>query len=123
MFAYYAKWIASFSEKVAVPSKTTNFPLNASAIEAFELLRKSLLTACLHCIDDNETFTLECDASDFAIGAVLNQKGRPVAFMSKTLSPSECRYPSIEKEATAIIQVVRRWSHNLCPRKFILITD
>ena len=31
--------------------------------------------------------------------------------------------PSIEKEVTAIIQAERRWSHYLCRRKFILITN
>ena len=123
MFAYYAKWIANFSEKISLLTKVEQFPLNTDAVAAFEVLRKSLLNTCLHCIDEEEPFTVECDASDFAIAAVLNQKGRPVAFMSKTLTPSECRYPIIEKEATAIIQAVRKWSHNLFRRKFTLITD
>ena len=92
-------------------------------VRAFEILRQCLLNACLQCIDDKEPFTLECEASDFAIGTVLNQKDRPVAFMPKTLTSSKCRYPTIEKEATAIIQAVRRWSHYLCRCKFTLIKD
>ena len=43
--------------------------------------------------------------------------------MSRTLSKSERRYPSIEKEATAIIEAVRKWSHFLHARPFTLITD
>jgi len=123
MFAYYAKWIADFSEKIALLTKVDHFPLSADAINSFEILRKSLLNACLCCNHDDEPFTVECDVSNFAIGAVLNQKGRPVAFMSKTHTPSRCRYPTIEKEPTAIIQAVRRWSHYLCRRKFTLATD
>jgi len=97
MFAYYAKWFPNFLEKIALLTKLDHFPSSADAINSFEILRKSLLNACLYCIDDDEPFTIECDASNFAIGAVLNQKGRPVAFMYKTLTTSECRYPTILK--------------------------
>jgi len=54
------------------------------------------------CINDYEPFTVECDASDFAIAAILNQYGRPVAFMSRSLSRTECKYPTAEKDATFI---------------------
>ena len=68
----------------------------------------------MHCIDKEEPFTVECNASDFAIVAVLNQKRKPVAFMSKTLTSSKCHYSIFEKEATAIIQAVQKGSHHLC---------
>ena len=53
----------------------------------------------------------------------MNQNGRPVAFMSKTLSKSERGYPSVEKEALAIIEAVRKWNHLLSRQMFTLITD
>ena len=90
---------------------------------AFERLRKELLSACLKYIDENEPFNVECDASDFAIAAVLSQGERPVAFMSRTLSKSECNYPTVEKEAASIIEAVRKWGHYLYSRPFTLITD
>ena len=39
--------------------------------------------------------------------------GRPVAFMSRTLHASERHHPAVEKEATAIIEAVRKWNHFL----------
>ena len=63
------------------------------------------------------------DASDFALAAVLSQDGRPVAFMSRTLSACEKRYSAVEKEATAIIEAVRIWLHFLEGRHFTIVTD
>ena len=43
--------------------------------------------------------------------------------MSRTLTPCECRYRIIEKEAASIIEAVRKWNHYLYGRPFTLITD
>ena len=66
---------------------------------------------------------MKCDASNFAIAAVLNQNGRPVAFMSRTLNPRECNYSTVEKEATSVIEAIRKWAHYLHGRPFTLVTD
>ena len=68
MFAYYARWIHNFSGKIKpLTAGKMHFPLQSDAVTAFESLRKELLSACLKRIDENETFTVECNASDFAI--------------------------------------------------------
>jgi len=96
MFAYYARWIKNYSGKVKpLAIKSVAFPLSHDAFAAFEQLRSELLNACLGCIGEREPFTVECDTSDFAIAALLNQNGRPVAFMSRTLSKTECNYPTV----------------------------
>lgn len=123
LFSYYSKWIPQFSDKAFPLMQAKSFPLEPEALSAFELLKSELGNATLTCIDENIPFVVECDASDVAISATLNQKGRPVAFMSRTLHGSELSYPSVEKEATAIIEAVRKWSHLLSGRHFILITD
>lgn len=58
-----------------------------------------------------------------AVSAVLNQGGRPIAFLSRKLQGSELHYHIVEKEATAIIEAMRRWSHYLARRHFTLLTD
>ena len=69
------------------------------------------------------SLVLDGDALDVAILATLNQGGRPVAFMSRTLHGSELHYPAVEKEATAIIEAVRKWTHFLSRQHFTLVTD
>ena len=72
MFAYYARWIENFSTKIAQLTGIEKFPLTNKAVSAFKTLRSNLNSACLHCINDEEPFTVECDACVLAIGAILN---------------------------------------------------
>ena len=79
--------------------------------------------ATLQPIDPEGEFVVETDASDFCIAATLKQKGRPVAFFSRTLTPSETNHHAVEKEAAAIVESIRGWRQFLIGRKFQLITD
>ena len=45
---------------------------------------------------------LHCDASDVALGAELSQGGKPVAYFSKKLTPTETRYHVTDRELMAI---------------------
>ena len=100
-----------------------SFPVTDSALKSFELLKTELAKAALRSVDESLPFTVECDASDVAVSATLNQGGRPVAFMSRTLQGSKRHYPAFEKEATAIIEAVRKWSLLLSRNTFTLVTD
>ena len=91
--------------------------------EAFEILKEDIKNAVVHSVNEEIPFTVETDASDFALAATLSQAGRPVAFFSRTLTPGEKRHPAVEKEAAAIIEAVRKWRHYLANHHFILITD
>ena len=123
MFAYYARWIENFSSKAGPLIKAKVFPISDEAFKAFLTLKKDLAEASLSCIQENVPFKIETDASDYAIAAILSQSERPVAFMSRMLTACERKYPTIEKEATAIIEAVRKWSHFLKCRPFTLVTD
>ena len=123
LFAYYAKWVQNFSDKIVNLKSATKFPLGQQEIEDFESLKTAIANAALQAIDDDKPFTVECDASEVAIAATLNQGGRPVAFFSRTLSPVEQRYPAVEREAMAIVESVNKWSHLLIRQSFKLITD
>ena len=68
-------------------------------------------------------FTAETDASDFATDATLNQNGKPVAFHAHTFSNPEQKHSSVEKEAHAVIEALRKRKHLLFARHFNLVTD
>ena len=66
----------------------------------------------------DQPFVLVTDASDFAVGASLEQADetghrRPVAFFSHSLSPAERNYETYERELLAIVLALRTWRHYL----------
>ena len=122
LFAYYSKWISLFSERMR-PLVTASFPLSNEAIDAFSSLKKAICSAVISRIDENLPFCIETDESDSCLGATLSQDGRPVAFFSRSLSPTEKKHSPVEKEAYAIVESVRKWRHFLLARRFKIITD
>jgi len=123
MFSYYSKWIPRFSEKAGPLLHASTYPLHNEALNSFRRLKDDLAKACLGAMVDDLPFEAETDASDFVLAAILSQGCRPAAFMSRTLTSCERRYPAVEKEACAIIEAVRRWKHYLNGRHFSLVTD
>lgn len=65
---------------------------------------------------------VECDVADIVMSATLNCAVHPIAFMSRMLSGSKSHSPSFEKEVSAIIAAVMKWSHLLQGQDFTTIT-
>ena len=122
LFAYYSKWIPSFSSRIRPLIKAT-LPLSNLAKTSITTLKNLIANSVRTTIKDSEPLSIETDASDTAIAATLSQNGRPIAFYSRTLQHSEQHHCSVEKEAYAIVEAVRKWRHFLLGRDFTLITD
>ncbi|KAL4308723.1 hypothetical protein GQ457_01G012200 [Hibiscus cannabinus] len=84
------------------------FEFNNDCTKAFNLLKQKLVTApIVEPPDWKLPFELMCDASDYAVGAVLGQrKGKifhPIYYASKTLNDAQVNYTTKEKEILAVI--------------------
>lgn len=77
--------------------------------------------------DPKDRTILITDASGVGLGAVLvqikNNNTRVISYASRSLSETEQRYPTIEKEALAIIWAVERFKIYLLGISFVLETD
>ena len=86
LFSYYSQWVKDFSEKIRSLSQNNIFPLPEEAYGAFNLLKKDIENSVVGAIDETCSFQVETNASDHTLSTTLNQKGRPVAFFSRTFT-------------------------------------
>ncbi|XP_004301249.1 PREDICTED: genome polyprotein-like [Fragaria vesca subsp. vesca] len=103
---YYRKYVKGFG-LIAKPLtsllKKDGFKWDERSTEAFEELKAALTsTPVLAFSDFSKPFTIECDASEVGIGAVLSQDRHLIAFMSKALSQRHLALSVYDKEMLAV---------------------
>ncbi|GJT65754.1 reverse transcriptase domain-containing protein [Tanacetum coccineum] len=71
----------------------------------------------------DQPFEIMCDASDYAIGAVLGQRiekhFRPIHYASKTMTEAETNYTTTEKEMLAVVYAFEKFRSYLIMNKII----
>nr|GEX38855.1 DNA-directed DNA polymerase [Tanacetum cinerariifolium] len=129
---FYRRFIQDFS-KIARPmthllEKETPFVVSKECVDAFNTLKKKLTEAPILVVPDwNLPFELMCDASDFAIGAVLGQRKmkhfQPIHYASKTMTEAQIHYTTTEKEMLVVIYAFEKFRPYIVLSKSIVYTD
>ncbi|GJX78517.1 reverse transcriptase domain-containing protein [Tanacetum coccineum] len=129
---FYRRFIQDFS-KIARPmthllEKETPFFFSKECIESFNTLKRKLTEAPILIAPDWDLpFELMCDASDFAIGAVLGQRKnkhfQPIHYASKTMTEAQAHYTTTEKELLAVVYAFEKFRSYLVLSKSIVYTD
>ncbi|XP_076384453.1 uncharacterized protein LOC143263180 [Megalopta genalis] len=101
---------------------------NAEAVVAFEESKRALAQATLLAHPQiGAPLALTCDASDFAVGAVLQQDTgngwEPIGFFSKKLSAAETNYGAYDRELLAIYLAIKQFRYMVEGRAFVIFTD
>ena len=73
--------------------------------------------------DLSKPFIVRTDASGQAIGAVLEQDGKPIGFLSQKLSEAEIKYSTYEQELLAVIRALEKWRQLLITAETTVYTD
>ncbi|KAM6578746.1 hypothetical protein CsatB_030583 [Cannabis sativa] len=129
---FYRRFIKDFS-KVAKPlsnllASGVPFEFGKDCLEAFQILKEKLISAPIVTTPNWELpFEIMCDASDYAIGAVLGQRVdkvfRTIYYASKTLNDAQLNYATTEKEMLAIVFACDKFRPYLIGNKVIVYTD
>ena len=105
-------------------------PWTPEAENAFDRLKERLLGQLRFIlVDPDKGFVLRTDASDYAVGAVLEQvrDGRthvPVAFWTRILPEGQRRkWTATKRETYAIVCVLRKWSGHIGRQPVVVCTD
>jgi len=131
---YYRRFVKNYSE-IAAPltyltKKDQPYVWSPVQQQAFQALKTALTSTPVLCAPNDALpyqIRLTCDASDFAIGAVLSQitphGEQPIAFESRSLNPAEKNYPTQDKEMLAIIHALKKWRPYVFGRPVDVYTD
>ncbi|GJZ62235.1 reverse transcriptase domain-containing protein [Tanacetum coccineum] len=130
--SFYRRFIKDFS-KIVRPmthllEKETPFVFSKECFEPFEYLKKKLTEAPILMAPDYDLpFKIMCDASDFAVGAVLGQRKnkyfQPIHYTSKTLSDAQTLYTTTKKVLLAVVYAFEKFRSYLVLFKTIVYTD
>ncbi|CAN6718908.1 unnamed protein product [Malus baccata var. baccata] len=129
---FYRRFIKDFS-KIAQPicrllRKEVSFEFNEACEQAFNHLKDLLTSAPIITPPDWSTpFELMCDASDYAIGAILGQRKNKlphvIYYASRTLNDAQLNYSTTEKELLAVVFALDKFRSYLIGTKVIVFTD
>ena len=108
LVTYLSPFIPSLSTLTAplweLLKKDANFIWNCTYVTIFEQIKEAIISdTTLRYFDPSFPVKIQIDASQVGLGAALLQNGKPVAFASKALTETECRYANIGREMLAAV--------------------
>ena len=108
--------------------KSQSINWTEAALTAFNSTKEALANASMLSYPQSDAPTwLMTDASDTAVGAVLQQNidntWRPISFFSRKMTPAETRYSTFDRELLAVYLAIKHFRHFLEGRPFHVLTD
>ncbi|GJX74045.1 reverse transcriptase domain-containing protein [Tanacetum coccineum] len=108
--------------------KDSPFNFSEECIHAFKTLKRELTQAPIMIKPDwSLPFEIMCDASDYAVRAVLGQRidkhFKPIHYTSKTMNEAQENYTMTKKELLAIVFAFNKFCQYLVLSKNIVFTD
>ena len=133
MVGYYRKFIPKAAAHMfhlfeALKGKPKSLNWTPDCQASFEAIKEALAgAALLFHPRPGATLALTTDASNLAVGGVLEQRGprgwEPLAFYSSKLKPNEKLWPPYDRELLGAFKAIRHFKHMLEGRAFTLYTD
>lgn len=130
--SWYRRFIPDMASLVSpithLLRKRSPFIWSTECDRAFLKVKEYLVSSpVISCPDFDRPFTIQTDASDYGLGAVLTQSypegEKVVSFISRSLSSSERKFSTTEKECLAVLWAIERFRPYVEATRFTVITD
>lgn len=129
-FGFWRQYIPRYAHitapLTALTRKNVSWCWGEEQQTAFDALKLAMSqTVALKHPDTSKAFIVVTDASDFAVGASLEQlddqgRQRPCQYWSHSMNAAERNYPTHERELLAIVLALRTWRHLLLGSEFTI---
>ena len=95
-----------------ISGRNSTFEWSERQEKAFHAIKAKVAEEALLTYPDfNKPFELHTDASDYQLGGVVSQDGKPIAFYSRKLNPAQKNYTTTEKELLAITETLKEYKN------------
>ena len=129
---FYRKFIKDFS-KISRPlcrllEKYANFDFDESCRSAFEEIKSRLVSApIVLTLDWSNEFEIMCDASDYAMGAILGQRPKKIFkaiyYANKTFNEAQEKYSTTKKEMLTMVFACEKFRSYILGSHVVIHTD
>lgn len=124
---YYRKFVPGYgilAKPLTILLTKRGFQWSEEAAQAFTKLKGAMVSTPVLALPDFALpFTVETDACDTGVGAVLTQNNHPIAYLSKALGINNRKLSVYEKEFLAVMMAIDRWRPYLQCGPFTILTD
>ena len=128
---YFRRFVQGYAARVTplvrLTKKDMPFVWSSECQEASEQLKEYLISAPVLAMPDfSKAWELVSDGCGFAIGVVLLQEGRAVAYYARSLSSAERNYHATDQELLGCVDALKHWRCYLEgaeAHKFTLVAD
>ena len=129
---FYHRFIRNFSQiarqMTRLLAKDAPFEFDDECLESFNTLKEALTSApIIQPSDWSLPFEIMCDASDYAVDAVLGQTKHKmhhaIAYASKTMTEAQLNYATTKKELLALVFAIDKFRYYLVGAKIIVYSD
>lgn len=130
--SWYRRFVTNFSSLVSpltrLTCKNAKFNWDSACEDAFVAIKECLVKSpVLSCPDFDKPFIVQCDASDFGLGAILSQiqdgVEHVICYLSRSLNKNERKYSTTEKECLAVLFAIEKLRPYIEGTHFTVITD
>lgn len=105
-------------------SKNVPWQWNTEHQSAFDKLKASMQrSTLLHFPNYELPFEIHTDASNFQLGGVISQAGKPLAFYSRKLTSAQRNYSVMEQELLSIVEILKEFRTLLFGQRITVYTD